>query len=403
MMTLFRYELKKIWHPPLVLTLLAFGLLYYFLLPATYIHQFRYGSDRAASFEISSEWILRYGTSVDAEERKDLEIQLSWEIEQFNTSLADLPPSLTLGIDNYESFMEFQEAHFVASTRDKGRGDMEQERRIWQIIEATPFFRIQAIKRFMEFYDHNVSIVAQGVPPSPEYPSALRSRILKLRRSPRFFGYLPVSVMEASVNYFRSLAIWLVFSTVFFLSPTLVRDRLYRTRAMQCSSRTGRGLLSIQQTAALFSALLFFLLNLTFYLYLFLRMQPLHFAKLGVLSVWQPVSSWVDWTYGGYLLFLIACLFLLCLITAMLTIFFSRYSKNYTELILRMIPLCILLGGFYASWSFYFPLFFRKLHPSSDIWLFQRIEPFSLLLLLCAALFLSKRMRKQAQSAEETS
>lgn len=54
------------------------------------------------------------------------------------------------------------------------------------------------------------------------------------------------SVMDSTNSYLRYLAQWTAFSVILLLSPTLVRDRLWRMRPIQWSSRRGRRVLHTQ-------------------------------------------------------------------------------------------------------------------------------------------------------------
>lgn len=89
------------------------------------------------------------------------------------------------------------------------------------------------------------------------------------------------------------------------LSPTLVRDALHRTQAMQWASRRGRRVLNVQMGAALLSGLLLTLLNCAVYLGPFLATGALTFWDCPLVTVWPGTYPWFDWTYGQYLLALL--------------------------------------------------------------------------------------------------
>ena len=56
--------------------------------------------------------------------------------------------------------------------------------------------------------------------------------------------------------------------------------------------------------AALLSALVLAVVNITVYVIPFLAQGPLQFAACGLDGIWEWGTPWFDWTYGTYLLVL---------------------------------------------------------------------------------------------------
>ena len=184
---------------------------------------------------------------------------------------------------------------------------------------------------------------------------------------------LPLSVKESTWQYGKDLAVWCVLSVVLLLSPTLVRDRLRRTRPMQWASRRGRAILNTQMGAALLSALVLTIVNLTVYAVPFLAQGPLRFAACGLGGIWKWGTPWFDWTYGTYLLVLAALLLALSLGCAGLTVFLSQYSGNYIAMLLKAVPLFVAEGAVLGSWLLDMPFTFRNLG-NGAVWLPRGIE-----------------------------
>ena len=172
------------------------------------------------------------------------------------------------------------------------------------------------------------------------------------------------SVMDSTNSYLKYLAQWTAISVILLLSPTLVRDRLRRTRPIQWSSRRGRRVLHTQLAAGLVSALLLSVVNVTIYAIPFLAQGPLALrdCPLGN-SVWDTGIPWFNWTYGQYLAVLAGMVLALGIGIGAVTLFLSRFSDSYVSMLLKAFPLFVAMGGFFATWVIHYAFFF---HPAWD-------------------------------------
>ncbi|MDD7116030.1 MAG: hypothetical protein PUI04_05185, partial [Flintibacter sp.] len=150
--------------------------------------------------------------------------------------------------------------------------------------------------------------------------------------------------------FFHYFAIWCAFSGVLLISPTLVRDALHRTRAMQWTSRRGRRVLNVQMGAALLSGLLLTLLNCAVYLGPFLSTGAMKFWNCPMVSVWRESYPWFDWTYGQYLLALLGLTVVLSLAACGFTVVLSQFSGSYVAMLLKAIPLIVVLCWGLVPW-----------------------------------------------------
>ena len=183
------------------------------------------------------------------------------------------------------------------------------------------------------------------------------------------------------------------------LSPTLVRDRLRNTRPMQWASRRGRSVLNVQMGAALLSALVLAVVNITVYVIPFLAQGPLQFAACGLDGIWEWGTPWFDWTYGTYLLVLAGLILALSLGAAGLTAFLSQYSGNYIAMLLKAVPLFVAVGAVLGSWLLDRPFTFRPLWDGYGPWVPKGAEAVAAAVLLALGLGLCalacRRQRKR--------
>ena len=344
-MTLLRWELKKIWRPGLLLAIALIGLVFYDVRPGFYIEHFR-GNGSDSAFWLASDWLERYGTTIEPEERLELDGQKAAMVAEFDRQIKEGPGAAEAGITDYERFLDWEE-------NDRRSMPTEENSKLfWAIYDHTNQDSLDELTEFMENYDTLAAGGTPGVwgtevgPYSPAHGPSIR-RLDGIERT-EVRGILPRALVVSADDFFHYFAIWCVFSAVLLLSPTLVRDRLRRTRPMQWTSRRGRGVLRAQMGAALLSGLLLALLNCAIYLGPILATGALRFWNCTLVSVWDGFSfPWFDWTYGQYLLILLGMTFLLTLAASGFTVVLSWFSGSYVAMLLKAIPLIFVLcwGG----------------------------------------------------------
>lgn len=114
-MSLFRWELKKIWNPGILLALALLGVLYYWLFPYFYIQYFCNGPDAEAQYALATEWVEEYGPTLEARERAELDGQLARERETFRQQISAIPQAAAEGLGDYESFSAFCSEYYTAA------------------------------------------------------------------------------------------------------------------------------------------------------------------------------------------------------------------------------------------------------------------------------------------------
>lgn len=347
-MALLKWELKKIWRPGLLLAIVLIGLVFYDARPGFYLEYFWDSSDwKGARTQLSAGWLEAYGTTMEPEERAQLDGQMEELEAEFAVQAAEIPGAAEAGITDYESYLTWDVAHQTGLT--------EEEHQLgFAVYSKTNLAMVEELIRFMENYD----TLAAGETPEVwggevgEYSPAHQPSIRRVEtvRTEGVFGFLPIAAIDSADNFFHYFAIWCVFSAVLLISPTLVRDALRRTRAMRWTSRRGRGVLNAQMGAALLSGALLTLLNCAIYLGPFLATGALRFWNCSLVSVWNAEFSWFDCTYGQYLLILLGLTFLLTLAASGFTVVLSQFSASYVAMLLKAIPLIFVLCWGVVPW-----------------------------------------------------
>lgn len=361
-MRLLKQELLKIWRPGIVAAIAVLGALYYFLFPSFYIEYFCNGPAAEAEFQLAVGWVEKYGTTMEIEERAELDGQRESEIGEFNALLKNIPDASAAGISDYDSFIAFCEEYYDGVMENGGHGDEASEYLISRIIGGTNYYTIDGIESVMRKYDRLPKSQYDGF--TTNFFEQEQSRILELEAMPR--GFIPAySVENSTREYGKDLAVWVVLSVVLLLSPTLVRDRLYRMRQYQWSSRCGRSVLRVQLAAGLLSAFVLTSINIAVYGVPFAMKGALIFRDCPLYTFNDGGYTWFNWTYGQYLLVLIALVMALGLCAGALTLFLSQYSTGYVAMLLKAIPLFIAVGVIFGSWLLDGPFYFKNLYENA--------------------------------------
>ena len=372
-MSLFLQELKKIWRPGILAGIILLGLIYYYIFPSFYIEHFSNGPSAQEEFNLSVEWVARYGPTLEPEERAELDSRLAEEIAKFNRQLEEFPEAVAVGITDYTSF------------RAADQSD-ENTQLMWDIRDGTNYYTIENIQQMTELCDLQRDYRGQ-----PEffqyYTPKEQAQMLAVDSWPK--SLLSRSVMDSTNSYLKYLAQWTAVSVILLLSPTLVRDRLWRTRPLQWSSRRGRRVLHTQLAAGLVSALLLSVVNITVYAVPFLAQGPLALrdCPLGN-SVWDTGIPWFNWTYGQYLGILTGMVLALGIGIGAVTLFLSRFSDSYVSMLLKAFPLLVAVGGFFATWVMNHAFFFHPAWDYADFFVSKGAEAvcIAVLLIMGAAL-----------------
>lgn len=361
-MTLFKWELRKIWRPGILAAILLLGVVYYWMFPEFYIEYFCNGPAAQAEFQLASQWVEKYGPTLEPEERAELDGQVAEEITAFDRQIAAIPEAAAAGLTDYETFYQFREDYYSGTAASGGEADMDRESLVHRVYGGTNWYAIEEIQYTMRLYDtqeERSALVISGRRAEGQ-PETMILREEALAVSDLRHSLLPGAVEVSTREYGKDLAVWSVLSIVLLLSPTLVRDRLRGTRGMQWTSRRGRSILTTQMAAAMFSALVLTAVNLVVYAIPFLAQEPLRFRACGLGGIWEWGSPWFDWTYGTYLIVLVGLILTLSLAAAGLTVFLSQFSSSYIAMLLKALPLFAAVGGVLGSWLLNQPFCFRR-------------------------------------------
>ena len=116
-MELWKWELRKIWRPGILAAILLLGAVYYWMFPQFYIEYFCNGPQAEAQFTLASDWVARYGPTLEQAERAELDGQLAEELDAFARQIAAIPEAAAAGLTDYETVLSLPGGLFERCTR----------------------------------------------------------------------------------------------------------------------------------------------------------------------------------------------------------------------------------------------------------------------------------------------
>lgn len=119
-MRLLAWELRKIWRSGILAAIVLLGAVYYWMFPEFYIEYFCNGPASQAQFQLASEWVEKYGPTLEPEERAELDGQLAEEIRTFDQQIAAIPEAAAVGLTDYETFSKFRENYYSGTAASGG-------------------------------------------------------------------------------------------------------------------------------------------------------------------------------------------------------------------------------------------------------------------------------------------
>ena len=151
-MELWKWELRKIWRPGILAAILLLGAVYYWMFPQFYIEYFCNGPSGEAQFDLASDWVARYGPTLEPEERAQLDGQAE-EIGSFDQQISSIPEASAAGLTDYESFLSFREEYLNGVLNADGQADMDTEYLLNRVYGGTSWYTIAVLEQAMEAYE----------------------------------------------------------------------------------------------------------------------------------------------------------------------------------------------------------------------------------------------------------
>lgn len=337
-MKLLFFEMKKIWSPLIIASLLILGIVYGYLFLSVSLTNFPNGHPMIEQYDLIKSWTAQYGTAMDDGERIAAEQGLSplySEAEEY--ILSDVRFS-AVKIYNYDDYSAF---YLETNTAvDPAPSDLT----IANLLYTEEFdyigYRIDTVISALVAYDiRNDRLLNARYDTVQE-----QQRIENLVNNEMTNGIMAYEAVGNLDEYSRWCSIFLILSVIVLLAPSLVRDRLNGIQSLQWSSKTGRRIISCQFGAIIISAVILIIIELAVMVGLYSMLSTKYFLDSPLTSFFYGNKYWFDMSYGQYILLKIAFAVIITLGTVGIVFCLSRHSDNYISLLIKLVPAFALLA-----------------------------------------------------------
>ena len=317
-------ELKKIWTPMRIVLLIVISLLVYRSFISPIVKRFEAGEGMDAFQEklcISREWMMEYGTTIEAEEFADIEKRYDEIIAEIEKSMVQKKAFVECDVKNYEEFLEYQ----TNALNGKEGFDYPKFKEMDQTLFAdTPYSSIylQEYEKMMMDYEMD----SEGC-----------------------YNVLPDEVIIYSTEFLRYLSLWCLIVVLMVAAPVMVNDVASNMNREQYSTRIGRKIYKIQYFCTMLSVLLVEVVVIAFGMAVWEKTNAFDFGKVGLASFMYPVKPTLHITNAEVFGLFMAIMGLMGIGAGSMAFCLSSCSNHVIAMLMKVTPLTVIAGAYILS------------------------------------------------------
>lgn len=329
-------EMKKIFHPVMLLICLLINLLMYYIFIDFDISVFPNGRPATDMYNIGIEMVDKYRHELDESELKDFTKVLQQEIKKADKYIQADKEFSNLGITSYREFIDMrkgnQENPEIEQLSSKIMFDKEIDL-FWEIPQ-----RENVIEK-MEFVNERYGYSDLVQQPTSKQDQRIQE-IIQSGKVNAIFPSYPVEYNFQTIS--QSIAITILVSVIFMISPIFIRDYKNNMFGLQYSSKIGRGLFLKKVTAGMLAAFIITTFLIIVYYGLYSTNDIGMFLESEINSFMGTVY-WYDFSFLQLIIMTILLTYVIILSLSLLAIFVSSICKNYISIIGIQLPLFAVL------------------------------------------------------------
>ncbi|MGX1983622.1 hypothetical protein EDD69_11357 [Thermolongibacillus altinsuensis] len=328
-MRIILYELKKIFQLKMVCLLFIISFIFYQLFINFYFEHFLNGRPALDLYRINMEMIEQYGYKMNQEEFEHFKKVYEKEKAAADAYLQARQEYVEAGLDTYEKFR-------TADTEKQEIRELVDQ--IIFVDEVDLFWELLARETLIKYYENRNSLfsIVEDHPLTAEQKERIKDTITS-------GNIMSAEAFENYNNLIRYVAILIVISIMFMISPIFLQDRRNHVVFLQYSNKTGRKIFNLKLQTALIAAGFITTIQLGLFFILYRGNKVGMFLNANINSVFTHEVFWFELTFLQYILLTIVSVYLLAFALTIIVAVLSNRAPNYISMVGFQVPLAILL------------------------------------------------------------
>ncbi len=339
-MNIILYELRKIFQLKRVLLLVLITGIFYYLFISFHFEYFPNGRPALDEYRITVRMLGEYGTYLDSEEFIDFEQGFEGQIHEVNEYLQSREDFVSAGMATYEDFI------------NRAFDDEVQELRheAWNGEKQDVFWELQEKQSMINCYVGRKDSLSRFYSPLSNSQEGRINGMLAEDKETAIFSYWVFQNYNEMIPY---VAILVLISIMFMISPVFLEDRLNQVNYLQYSGKIGRRIFRKKLVSSLTASLIIITCQLLVFFIQYRQNETGMFLKANVSSIFTYFISWYDLTFMGYILLTILGTYLLGLGVTLMVAVISNRVNHYITLIGAQVPLAAIGFTLILKWLIY--------------------------------------------------
>ncbi|MBB6716663.1 hypothetical protein [Clostridium gasigenes] len=334
-------EIKKIFNWKMCVVLLMGTLLIYQMVTEFDIKVFPNGSGDTASYNITVKMVEDYGNEMDEEEFVDFQRIHEEKINEADKFLSNNEDFNKYEIYSYEDYIKQRGA--------KGdTPDEDFEKMYWDNLlskDGDIFWELQSMNGDVDRYksrDAYLELLSSDYSKS-KFNGDAKARLAEISENKEYNSIFPRYVFDNYIRLIKGVAVSIIIGIAFMLTPLFIKDKRDKVEYIQYSSKIGRGLFKSKLIAGFISAMIIATVEIIIYSILYSTNNTSMFFKSNINSIFN-YQFWFSMTFIQYIILTVACVYILSIITAFISMFVSRKVSSYVVGIGVQVPIVFILG-----------------------------------------------------------
>lgn len=317
-------EMKKIWTPMRVLLLILMSVLMYvaFLSPILKRFEARDGLDSfQEKLRISREWVSKYGYSIEQEDFDEIHNVYEGIMAEIGSNMAQKQIFIACGVGTYEEFLVYENN---AINGKEGFSYEKYKEMRGLLFEGTIYngVYLQEYRNMIENYE----VAAEG-----------------------HNSILPIEVIIYATDFLIYVSLWCCVCVLLISAPVMVNDVANNMSREQYSSKIGRKIYIIQYLCTMFSVLVTEVIVFFAAMLMWKKTGTLIYSGAGLNSFMYSIDAVFNIRYADVFALFFAIVLLAGIGVGSITFCLSSRSSNVIAMLMKVIPLAVLAGGYILS------------------------------------------------------